>query len=238
MLRGSLLGLVAFLVLLAVRPVAARDTSEEYISSFASDISVGGDGTISMHETITIRSAGIRLVHGILRDFPTDYRDRAGRLVRVPFEVVRVLRDGNPERYEVQTLPGGKRVKIGDAGIRLMNGFHVYEIEYLTRSQIGFFPEHDELYWNVTGNGWVFPIERATARVHLPRGARILQHAFYTGVKGSRDQDAEVHQVNDRNIWISTTEPLEPGEGLTIAVGFTKGIVQPPRPEPAEDQPH
>lgn len=235
-LRGGLLGLVAFLFLLAVRPVAAQGTDGEYISSFASDITVGSDGTITVHETIAIRSAGVRLIHGIVRDFPTDYRDGSGSLVRVPFEVVRVLRDGNPEQHDVQILPGGRRVKIGSPGVRLMNGFHVYEIVYLTRSQIGFFPDHDELQWNVTNN-WVFPIERATARVHLPPGARILQHAFYTGVKGSRDQDAEATQVNDRNIWISTTDPLEPGEGLTIAVGFTKGIVRPPRPEPAEDQP-
>ena len=32
--------------------------------------------------------------------------------------------------------------------------------------------DHDELYWNVTGNAWKFPIDVATATVLLPPNVR------------------------------------------------------------------
>ena len=41
---------------------------------------------------------------------------------------------------------------------------------------IGRFDDYDELYWNVTGNGWAFPIDRAEATDH-PALARPLRPA-------------------------------------------------------------
>ena len=51
-------------------------------------------------------------------------------------------------------------------------GQHRYEITYRTTRQIGFFAEYDELYWNVTGNGWTFPIERGARDDPPARAAR------------------------------------------------------------------
>ena len=48
-------------------------------------------------------------------------------------------------------------------------GEHTYELVFRTDRQLGYFADHDELYWNVTGNGWDFPIDRVTARVELPQ---------------------------------------------------------------------
>ena len=49
----------------------------------------------------------------------------------------------------------------------LANGEHIYTITYTTSRQLGFFRDHDELFWNATGNGWAFLIEHASATVRL-----------------------------------------------------------------------
>ena len=48
-------------------------------------------------------------------------------------------------------------------------GAHEYVIRYRATREIGRFADFDEIYWNVTGNGWIFPIDEAMARIRLPR---------------------------------------------------------------------
>ena len=42
---------------------------------------------------------------------------------------------------------------------RLITGAHTYRITYRLRGAINHFADHDELYLNVTGNGWAVPID-------------------------------------------------------------------------------
>ena len=62
-------------------------------------------------------------------------------------------------------------------------GEHTYTLSYRTDRQLGYFENHDELYWNVTGTGWMFPIDAASARVRLPAAVAAAQIAVegYTG---------------------------------------------------------
>src|SRR5690606_19588108 len=142
-------------------------------------------------ETIAVRAAGQQVRRGIYRDFPTDYRDRYGNRVRVGFTVVAATRDGQPEVWREESRGNGVRVYLGRANATLASGDYRYEIHYRTTRQLGFFEQHDELYWNVTGNGWSLAIDQASARVTLPQvvAARDLLMEGYTGVVGSRDTD-------------------------------------------------
>ncbi len=79
----------------------------------------------------------------------------------------------SPSPTKRRSVGNGVRVRIGSADTDVDPGVHTYVIDYTTTGQLGFFDGYDELYWNVTGNGWVFPIDRATARVHLPRARRV-----------------------------------------------------------------
>ncbi len=220
------LALLALLALVLAAPAAAQN--EEVINNFASDIVVHRDGAMDVTETIAVTAAGIDIRHGIYRDFPTTYTDKYGRKVRVRFDVTKVTRDGEPEPYTTESLSNGVRVRIGSADVLVPPGRHVYELSYTTDRQIGFFDKFDELYWNVTGNGWVFPIEHAAAIVHLPAPAEITQYAFYTGAQGASGQDATARKLDDRDIGFETTAPLGSHEGLTVAIGFTKGAIAPP----------
>jgi uncharacterized membrane protein YgcG len=224
--------LLALLAALALALPGAAP-AEERILHYLSDVAVGADGSLDVTETIRVRAEGVRINHGIYRDFPTRYSSRTGGQVRVGFEVVGVERNGADEPWKTERVANGVRVYAGDADTIVPPGEHVYVLRYRTTRQLGFFPDYDEIYWNATGNGWVFPIDVAEARIRLPRPVPFGQRAVYTGPQGSTDRNAEIVSESPGEILFRTTTPLGPEEGLTVAAAWEKGIVAPPPPPSA-----
>ena len=212
------------LLLAASGEVAAA----ERITSFLSEVAIGADSALTVKETIAVVSEGDEIKRGIQRDFPTKYKDSKGLDYVVGFDVLDVKRDGRTEPFTVMSISNGKRIRIGSADVFLDNGPHVYEITYRTTRQLGYFTDYDELYWNITGNSWTFPIETAETVIQLPPGATIRQHAEYTGPQGATGSDAEVIQATGDRYRARTTRRLSPNEGFTVGVGWPKGFVQPP----------
>jgi Predicted membrane protein (DUF2207) len=218
----------AILLLVFCFTLAAHAAALERITQFKSDIVVNPDASLSVTETITVVAEGLEIKHGIFRDFPTTYESRDGLWVTVGFSVSSITRDGQPEPYKIERLADGKRVRIGSADRFVGEGSHTYVIAYETNRQIGFFPDYDELYWNVTGNRWKFPIQNASVAVRLPDGAVIRQHAEYTGSQGSTARQAEGRKLAANIYRAETTAELAGYEGFTIAVAWQKGIIAPP----------
>ncbi|MBS0473299.1 MAG: DUF2207 domain-containing protein [Proteobacteria bacterium] len=206
------------------------DTTDksERITSYDSDILVAKNGTLTVKETIQVYVTGDQIRHGIYRDFPTRYVDNNGLRVKVRFDVTGASLDGRDVPYATESLDNGVRVKLGDKDKYVSEGPHVFVLTYITARQIGFFDKYDEIYWNVTGNGWIFPIDRASATIHLPKGAKILQSSAYTGRQGESGSAASSDRLSGDTIRFVTTARLEPYAGLTVAVGFAKGAVVPP----------
>ncbi|MBA3677069.1 MAG: DUF2207 domain-containing protein [Sphingosinicella sp.] len=225
-MRSVWLALLAALALWL--PSAAQ--ADERILYFLSDVSVQRDGSLSVSETIRIRSQGDTIKRGIQRDFPTRYKSSYGRTANVGFEVEEVRRDGQPEPWTSMPLGTGVRVRIGDADVMLPPGEHTYLIRYRTNRQIGYFQGFDELYWNATGTEWTFPIDVAEARISLPEEAPFGKRAVYTGPQGSTQAFAAVSAERPGNIAFRTTAPLGAHEGLTVAVAWPKGVVAVPEP--------
>jgi hypothetical protein len=142
-----------------------------------------------------------------------------------------VSRNGQPEPYALERLSNGVRVRIGAPDVLLRFGAHEYRITYRTTRQIGFFEDHDELYWNVNGTGWTFAFERISAEVRfdVPVPGADLKVEAYTGPQGSRARHYQVF-VGEGSAAFRTTRALGPREGLTIVVAFPKGVVAPPGP--------
>jgi uncharacterized membrane protein YgcG len=225
----ALLALVAVAFVLSFPGPALAE--QERITSFDSAITVSQDGSMRVQETITAMVTGDQIQHGIYRDFPTIYSNTktGGRLV-IDFRVLGVQRDGQDEPYTVSSLSNGKRVKIGSADVLIDPGEHTWVLRYSVDREVGFFTDHDELYWNVTGLGWDFPIDRASATVTLPPGAaaKITGLSAYTGAAGSTASAVATTQGSDGTPTFVTTSVLNPGENLTIVVGWPKGFVQAP----------
>jgi len=196
----------------------------EQILSFHSDIALQEDSSLQVTETIDVIAAGNQIRHGIYRDFPTDYRDTFNNRYVVGFQMLSATRDSNNEPFRVENYSNGKRIYLGDPNALVPRGRHVYTISYTTNRQLGFFKDHDELFWNVTGIGWVFPIQHANATVHLPSAIppEQVKLSGYTGVQGSH-QSQLVSALEGTAFRFATTRPLGPHQGLTILLAWPKG---------------
>jgi len=130
----------------------------------------------------------------------------------------------------VQVKRAGARVeiRIGDAE-RTVSGVQTYVLRYRVRRAVDFHPDHDELYWNATGDEWAVPIAAARVRVDLPQAVpdEDVSVAVYTGARGAREQAATA-RYTPGVLEVETTHPLAEWSGLTFAIGWPKGIVAPP----------
>jgi uncharacterized membrane protein YgcG len=216
---------VPALLLLAGSGAAHAD---ERILRYFSDVQVQPDSSLDVTETIDLRAEHNQINHGIYRDFPIRYRGPHGAQMRVGFTFEGATLDGKPVPASTETIANGVRIKVGDPDSYVDIGEHIYVLRYRTTRQVGRFAGYDELYWNATGNGWIFPIDVAETRIRLPVPAKLGQRSAYTGPQGSTASNAEVVEESPGDIRFRTTLPLDPYEGLTVAVAFPKGVVGEP----------
>jgi len=221
--------LLLFFLLIGLM-VVSSGLADERILDYDSRITVHPDASLTVRETIRVRSEGKEIKHGIYRDFPTSYKTRAGLRRRVGFDLREVLRDGHPEPYHLKSRSNGVRIYMGDKDSLLPPGVHIYRLTYTTDRQIGFFDNFDELYWNVTGNGWEFPIERVSATVTLPAGAsgRLRTMDGYTGPFGAKGKDFTASIDRSSAIRYRTTRGLGSEEGMTLVAAWPKGYLEEP----------
>jgi len=223
--------LLAVLLLLWAAPALAR----EVITNFEDTVRISADSSLEVTEAITFNVENIQIRHGINRKFPVAYRDRDGNTVRVGFDMKSALLDGREIPWQTSESDGFVNVRIGDADVYIPAGLHTFTIRYSTTRQLGFFEDHDELYWNVTGNEWTFPIKKASCRAALPGrgfGQSFNSVEWYVGAYGQKGQKSEAKADADKTV--TTTRELGEGEGLTVVYTWPKGLVTPP-PPPARD---
>ncbi|MEO6580552.1 MAG: DUF2207 domain-containing protein [Sphingomicrobium sp.] len=213
-------------VLLAA--ICGTASAEERIGDYHSDIKIAQDGTLYVTESIRVQVDNVAINHGIFRDFPTRYKGLRGQRIKVGFTLLGTELDGTAEPNSVESRSNGVRIKIGDAERIVPVGEHVYTLHYRASRMLGRFTDFDELYWNVTGNGWLFPIDRASVTIALPKAVMFGQRSVYTGRQGENTARAQVSGESAGSLKVETTAPLEPGEGLTVAAAFPKGVVDAP----------
>ncbi|MEI8270846.1 MAG: DUF2207 domain-containing protein, partial [bacterium] len=194
--------------------------AEEKINSFDSQIKINADASIIVNETIKYDFADTEK-HGIYRDIPVRYNTALGEK-SIKLEVQSVTLDGNKENYTTSLSGVNESIKIGNAGLTI-KGEHVYSIVYRVVGAIGYFDNYDELYWNITGNGWKVPILNSSSKIELPKDSKIIQLSCYFGYLGSKEKCDTSIEKNIANAFSSRI--LNSGEGLTFAVGFPKGII-------------
>ena len=217
---------VVVLLLLLSAPLAAQ----ERILAYDSTIQVQVDGSLDVSERIVVHADGNQVRRGIYRDFPTRYKDHHGNRVIVGFEVLGVLRDGQPTPWFSERRGNGIRINTGNDDLLPVPADYAYTLHYRVTRELGFFADHDELYWNVTGTGWDFAVERAGAEVRLPEPVPVAaMHAQgYTGAQGATGQDYVAQLPAPGLARWHVTRALAPRENLTIVLSFPKGLVAEP----------
>ncbi len=213
--------LAAFLFA-AVFLILPKLANAESINDFASKIVINSDSSINIQETI-VYDFGTVPHHGIFRDIPYHYEARGGNYnLRINIDGV-FDSAGNPYKYTTGKTNGQVQIKIGDPNLTVV-GLQTYVIKYSVKGAINYFNDHDELYWNVTGNGWQVPIANTSAIVTGPASVSLV--GCFSGSLGSvspcqqsaiKDGAGEFKHSN-----------LAPGEGLTAVVSFPKGFIHKP----------
>ncbi len=214
--------LVVLFVTLAATSLSAQRSYS--IERFDARIRVNRDASIDVTETITARFVGS--YNGLFRTIPLEYRtgqglnwtlgvslqsaqDDAGRNLRTE-----TSRQGHYVKYKVW-IPGA------------VDAMRTIVLRYRATNGLRFFDEHDELYWNVTGDEWEVPIRVATAVIELPPNTTGVRAIAFNGVYGSTARDATVG-IDGNDVHLMMPHPLEYHEGLTAVVGWDKGVVREP----------
>lgn len=209
---------------------------DEVIKNYDVEVQINQDSSMTVTENITAAVKNIDIKRGIIRVFPVLYTDNERRrTVRVGFNLLDAKIDGIPVGVNITKNGRNLELHIGDPNSMLSREDHTFTITYKTTRQLGFFEDFDELYWNVTGNYWDFPILSASIRVALPgkdRGDGFNSIEWYSGIYGEKGVGSDAMLLPGGIV--KTTRTLSPGEGLTAVYTWPKGLVTPP-PPPVQD---
>lgn len=217
------------LALCALLLAAAGSARAEVIRSFDSSIRLANAYDFEVEERIRWDFEGAQK-HGIFRRIPVRYRRPYLPDTRMVIDVESVTdENGLPWTWRESASGDSLEIRIGDPQVTV-SGEREYRIRYRVGRGLLYFEDHDELYWNATGNDWPVPIEAASARVELPSGttASVARNACFAGPTGSTLADCSERNEGSA-LRFSAARALPPGSGLTVVVGLPKGFL----PEPS-----
>lgn len=210
----------------ALYPQTERTSGDERILDYDVTLVLDHSGKLDVTEKIRFLVKGEQIKLGIFRSLPTRY-SLYGSTIATPVDVHSVTLDGKPENFWLEAQEGKTELLIGpeqDTGDNhVPYGEHTYVIHWSSENHIRSFNDYDELYFNATGNDWQFAIDNVSVAVVLPEEARIAQFAAYQGKFDSTQKALAEQQGN--TVVFQTDGSLLPREGLTVAVGFAKGLV-------------
>lgn len=231
-LRSPFARLLALLGALCLGGAAQATESaprRERILRFDVSAAVNEDASLTVREDLEFVAMGVKISRGIIRGIPVRYRQENGRTFSVGLKVLSTSVDGIELPWKESDEGRGRFIRIGDPARTLSPGVHRLSLTYRATRQLGFFADHDELYWNVTGNDWDLPIQSASFRLALPgkaAGEGFSRVGWYAGRYGGTLSDGA--RLDDSRA-VLTTRSLQPGEGLTVVYSWPKGVVAPPR---------
>lgn len=211
----------ALIALIFLIPYISKADEGWVIDSFESYIIIQKDGRVNIEEKIDVNFGNLEK-HGIYRDIPYVYKPSDNGKIYTQIDVIEVSSGISKIPYEVFRNGANLRIKIGDPNITV-SGKQNYKINYLVSGVLSSYYNYDELYWNVTGLDWPVPIRESAATVVLPEPG-VIQSSCYRGSFGSK-QACDAEKISDKIVRFSFLDVLMPGEGLTVALGYAKGMV-------------
>lgn len=211
---------------------APRRQGGERIETFEVDATVRRDGSIRIRERIRYDFGG-NSRRGIQRFIPTVFPwtgdPPEGGSVGATYDRVTPVVDVSvsspdaPDDLEVSGEASETKLRIGDPDV-FISGVHDYTITYTIEGVLNGFDAHDELYLNVTGNGWEVPIGSARATIEVP--GSVSRVACFAGQAGSQLPCGS--SGSDGATATFAHDGLGAGEGMTVVVAMPKGQVTDP----------
>lgn len=219
----SKLSLFLLIFLIPLFPLFSSSVFAEEIKEFGVRLRVFQNADLNVSETI-LYDFGVEEKHGIFREIPLILTNQNNEKFRLKIENLFVPNWSNSTNETNLSLT----IKIGDAN-KLVSGEQKYHIGYKVVGGLRYFSDHDEIYWNVTGNDWDVSINKTIVAVELPAGVLINKVTCYTGATGSVQTNCT--SSFEQNLASFSTNNLNPGEGLTIVVSLPKNMIAVVEPE-------
>ena len=183
--------------------------------------------SMDVTETISVRFPDADVNHGIERAIPTDNDG-----IALDPEITSVTDgSGTPESWttvdDSSYGPDVTVLRIGDANT-YVHGPQTYVIKYTLANVVRYFSntDDDELYWDVSGTGWQYPIGVTTVTVNLHDGT----DADLTGKMACYPDQSEASLASapcvitrDGSTITSSVNDIVAGKTLTVAIGFHPG---------------
>lgn len=228
-----LTGLIVFILFVFLFPEStfSQEFFNEHIRSFDVAVQVKKSGVIEVEESIAYDFGNLSR-HGIYRNIPYIRKNKDGKEYRLTYRSITVTDElGKAYPYAQSTKNSQIELKIGDPDT-YQTGLKTYKIRYEVSGALTYFSDHDELYWNVTGNDWTVPIVASTFYVRLPQEVLDddIRLTCFTGAEGSTETNCDNTKLNS-TVTFRSLDPLMTREGMTAVVGFPKSIVAVLEPE-------
>jgi uncharacterized membrane protein len=210
--------LILSIFFLTFTHTASAQETEWIINNFSSEVNIQKSGEVKVTEKLSVDFYDTEK-HGIYRDIPYIYRNEDGSKYYTEIKDIKVP----GQEYKVTKENDYIRIRIGHPD-KTITGAQQYTISYTAVGVLRGFSSFDEFYWNVTGSYWDVPIQAISTRVTIPEG-QIQEVTCYVGVPGSTQTCAIQKNGSVAN---GKSQTIQPGEGVTIAVAYPKGITQLP----------
>ena len=197
------------------------------VNTFDATIELDGHGRLHISEQIAVTFFTSH--HGIEREIRTSDRTPTGARRSIDVTLVSITMNGGAVPYTARRVGNELRLRIGDPD-RTIRGTYTYTIAYTVDRALLFQGDLVEIYWNVTGNDWRIPIDRATASFLLPEGvsAADASTTSYVGYYGSTARGGPAGEVEGALQFGAAA--LAPGEGLTVGLSMPQDLlaIEPP----------
>lgn len=194
------------------------------------NLTINPDSSLKIIEEITVNSNSLEIRRGIYREFFTkrlnnNFRDQN-------YKIISAKINNQATKFFVDDVGDYIRIRIGDPDVTLTPGIYKFTLEYEAFNSMGFFENHDEVYFNVTGNFSSLNIESVNGTIKYPSNIdpKLVEVKGFVGPEGSTQPLNTISRVNNE-IRFSYNQTLYPGSGLTIVTGFPKSIFPPDEPK-------
>jgi|GEM_PF-754720 len=185
------------------------------IEDFQSRININQDTSLTITEVIKTNFFVEK--HGIFRIIPVIYSYNR-KTIRARFNLISVT-DENDQPYITDVNPFGQsiKIKIGNPNLTI-SGPHTYIIKYKIGKVLIKYKDHEEIYWNITGNEWDTEIIKSSV-VLDSNFAQITKIDCFAGYFGSKEKYCKGNFYNNEAIFYSTSS-LGDNKDFTIVVSL------------------
>lgn len=187
--------------------------TSEFISNFHSDITINQDTSITIKENIDYYTPIEK--HGIFRTIPYRYQQDNSSFTR-NIKNISITADNKSIPFIISKEEGNLILKIGDPNITFQ-GPKKYQITYTTENALTKFQDRQELFWDITGEFWKFPISSSSATIHSPF-AEIQKIDCFSGLVGTNDFLCTSTQKNINTAQFEYKLPISTGSNFTVSI--------------------